>query len=210
MATRFAGAGGPYEGLAAGGNWAGKVQVVEDALDDPRHWRKPRRIFVCSMSDLYHDHVSNSTIDRVMRVIRDCPQHQFILLTKRSKRLRSLRIDYPRNAWVGVSVEDAQVVGRIDDLRQINAAVKWVSFEPLIGPVEPDLTGIDWAAIGGESGPRCRPMGEGWVWTIHDECRRRGAAFLFKQWGGLCPKKNGRRLGGRLFDEYPVQENHHE
>jgi protein gp37 len=204
MATRFAGEGGPYEGFAAKGRWTGNVRVIPEALDLPRRWRKPRRVFVNSMSDLLHESVTDSVIADVAEVIRDCPQHVFQVLTKRSGRLAQFDIDWPSNAWVGVSVEDTDVVKRIDDLRPISAVVKWVSFEPLIGPVAPNLDGIAWAVVGGESGPGCRPMEEHWVQAIFDECRRYGTAFFFKQWGGINKKAAGRLWKGQTWDEMPV------
>jgi len=204
MASRFAGVGKPYEGLATEGRWTGAVRVIPEALDLPRRWRKPRRVFVNSMSDLFHEAVDDCVIADVVDVMRDCPQHAFQLLTKRSARLAKFYITWPDNAWVGVSVEDAAALGRIDDLRQTTAVVKWVSFEPLIGPVAPNLDGISWAVVGGESGPGCRPMEEHWVQAIFDECRRCGTAFFFKQWGGINKKAAGRLWKGQTWDEMPV------
>ncbi len=202
FAARLSGEGGAYEGLVSGTEWTGKVRVVEDKFDLPYRWRKPRMVFVNSMSDLFHEQVSIATIRRVLQVIADNPRHKFQILTKRTKRLAKLNLEYPENAWIGVSVENQDVVDRIDYLRETSAATKWVSFEPLIGPVEYDLDGIAWSVIGGESGYGCRPTQAEWVRSIIDESRRVGAAIHFKQWGGY-PNNHDRVFDGEVYDEYP-------
>jgi protein gp37 len=183
------------------------VQVHEDRLDQPRRWRKGRSIFVNSMSDLFHEHVPAEFIARVFEVMRDCPQHTFQILTKRSERLAELApaLPWPANVWMGVSVEDERVVGRIDQLRNVPAAVRFLSLEPLIGPLHRlALGGIDWVIVGGESGPGARPMHAEWVESIYRQCRRAGVPFFFKQWGGVRKARTGRELHGRTYDEIPA------
>lgn len=190
--------------------WGGRaftdVQVHEDRLDQPRRWRKGRTVFVNSMSDLFHESVPVEFIARVFAVMRECPQHTFQVLTKRAERLAELAPSLPwsANVWIGVSVEDERVVGRIDLLRNVPAAVRFLSLEPLIGPL-PRLTlgGIDWAIVGGESGHGARPMRREWVEAIFRQCRAAGVPFFFKQWGGVRKASTGRELHGRTYDEYP-------
>ena len=185
-----------------------RVTLHEDVIDLPRTWRKPRRIFVNSMSDLFHSDVPFWFIQRVFRTMEECPQHTFQVLTKRSERVRKLsaKLPWPRNVWMGVSVEDQRVVRRIDDLREVPAAVRFLSCEPLIGSLAKiDLRGIHWAIVGGESGPHSRPINVAWVREIFAACRRQKVAFFFKQWGGVRKDLTGRLLGGRTYDEMPAE-----
>jgi protein gp37 len=186
--------------------WIGKVRLDREALDIPARWKKARRIFVNSMSDLFHDGVPAEFVAAVWRAMEATPQHTYQILTKRPDRMAEITMSLPvlRNVWLGTSVESADYLGRISDLRGINAAVRFVSFEPLLGSVaEADLTGVQWAIVGGESGPRARPMAEEWVDEIEVACRNSGAAFFFKQWGGVRKKITGRYYRGRTFDEMP-------
>jgi protein gp37 len=183
------------------------VQMHPERLDQPKKWRKPRVIFVNSMSDLFHEAVSVEFIRQVFAVMVACPQHTFQVLTKRSERLldMSSTLDWPLNIWMGVSVEDERVVERIDDLRQVPAAVRFVSLEPLLGPLDHlDLDGIDWAIVGGESGSGARAMERPWVTSIRRQCRAQEVAFFFKQWGGVRKGSFGRVLDGRTYDEMPI------
>lgn len=183
-----------------------KVTLQPDLLDAPKRWRQPRVVFVNSMSDLFHEDIPPDYIERVFATMRDCPQHTFQVLTKRSARLAELaaRLPWARNIWMGVSVEDARVIARIDDLRRVPAAVRFLSLEPLIGPLHGlNLSGIHWVIVGGESGPRARSMRKAWVDSIHRQCRDAGVAFFFKQWGGVRKDLTGRMLHGRTFSEMP-------
>jgi protein gp37 len=182
------------------------IQIHPERLDQPRRWRRPRTVFVNSMSDLFHEDVPTSFIAAVFDVMYECPQHTFQVLTKRADRLSDLagRLRWPPNVWMGVSVENKRVVSRIDRLRNVPAAVRFLSLEPLIGPLEGlALGGVDWVIVGGESGPGARPMKTEWVDSIYRQCRQAGAAFFFKQWGGVVKAKTGRALHGRTYDEYP-------
>lgn len=182
------------------------VTVHPESLRQPYTWRTPRTVFVNSMSDLFHAKVSIDFIRDVFDVIRDTPQHTYQVLTKRAHRLARLaaQLDWPNNLWMGVSVESADVVGRIDDLRKVPAATRFLSCEPLLTALPHlDLHGIDWVIAGGESGPNARPMDPSWVEDIRDQCSMAGVAFFFKQWGGRTPKANGRELDGRTWDEMP-------
>jgi protein gp37 len=179
-------------------------------LEQPLHWREPRRIFVNSMSDLFHKEIPRTFIDSVFDTMEAADWHTFQVLTKRSSLMaRYLRSRYgnrlaPRHIWLGVSVEDAKNAVRLRHLHTAQATVKFVSFEPLLGPVgKVDLQGIDWAIVGGESGPKARPMAEAWALEIRDQCRAAKVAFFFKQWGGVRPKSGGRRLRGREWNQYP-------
>jgi protein gp37 len=181
-----------------------------ERLTQPLRWRQPRRIFVNSMSDLFHKEVPTPFIDSVFDTMEAAGWHSFQVLTKRSSLMaRYLRNRYgegfaPTHIWLGVSVEDARNAVRLKHLRAARASVKFVSFEPLLGPVgEVDLTGIDWVIVGGESGPGARPMAEDWAIDIRDRCQRAKVAFFFKQWGGARPKSGGRLLRGREWNEYP-------
>ena len=177
-----------------------------DTLDDPRRWRNPRTVFVNSMSDLFHPEVPIEFIEQVFDVMRDTPQHTYQVLTKRAQRLGKLahRLDWPENAWIGVSVETQRYAFRLNHLRRVPAAVRFVSAEPLIGSLELDLDGIDWVIVGGESGPGARPIEETWVASIRDDCEASHTKFFFKQWGGRTPKAGGRELSGRTWDDMPV------
>ena len=189
--------------------WTGHVNIDVTRLDEPRAWKRGRRIFVNSMSDLFHEGVPTWFIKRVFRTMLECPQHQFQVLTKRPERMARLfetgALPKLANVWVGTSVEDAAVASRIDELRAIEGMTLFVSFEPLIGSVgHIDLRAIHWAIVGGESGARSRPMLQEWVEEIEAACRRSSTAFFFKQWGGTNKKAAGRKLRGRTYDEYPV------
>ena len=182
------------------------VAIHPAALRVPYGWRQPRIVFVNSMSDLFHAKVPLSFVREVFAVIGDTPQHTYQLLTKRSVRLRKLapELDWPVNLWVGVSVENEQAMSRIDDLRSVPAAVRFLSCEPLLGPLpDMNLTGIGWVIAGGESGPGHRPMSPAWAAGVRDQCHKAHVPFFFKQWGGRTPKSAGRRLDGRLWDEMP-------
>lgn len=190
--------------------WTGRIIEDEKALAAPLRWRKPRKVFVNSMSDLFHEGVDVAFIRQVWSVMQATPQHTYQILTKRADRMRKVlahpSIGVLENVWIGVSVEDQRVVDRIDELRATPAHVRFISFEPLIGSVaDVDLTGIDWAIVGGESGPRARPMQTEWVAEIEDACREANTAFFFKQWGGRNKKVTGRTLNGRTYDEMPNQ-----
>ena len=183
-----------------------QVNVHEHALEMPLRWKKPRTIFVNSMSDLFHQSVPTEFIQNVFEIMEQAHWHQFQVLTKRSQRLVALSpiLPWPENIWVGVSVEDKDHTFRIDHLRQINAYVKFLSLEPLLGPLpELDLTGIDWVIVGGESGPGARSMNPSWVIDIRNQCLDAGVPFFFKQWGGINKKKAGRKLEGRTWDQMP-------
>jgi len=183
-----------------------KVTLHRDIIDLPLRWRKPRSIFVNSMSDLFHDKVPDSFIDAIITTIRSADRHRFQLLAKRADRLESLdkEMDWPLNAMVGVTVELRDTRFRIEALRSATAPLKFISFEPLIGPIgKVDLRGIDWVIVGGESGPGARPMEEKRVLGIRRQAQALDIPFFFKQWGGVHKKKRGRVLEGRLWDEKP-------
>jgi len=185
-----------------------QVRVHEDALEIPFSWKGSKIVFVNSMSDLFHHDIPVSFIQKVFAVMNDTPQHTYQVLTKRADRLAELhgQLNWTNNIWMGVSVEDSRVTHRIDLLRNTNARVKFLSCEPLIGPLmDMNLENIDWVITGGESGRKARPMQEWWVWDIRQQCADQGVAFFFKQWGGVNKKKTGRQLGGRTYDEMPVQ-----
>lgn len=213
MAARLAAMGNEkYAGLTrkSGGRavWTGKVALDAKSLSAPFKWRKPRKVFVNSMSDLFHPSVPDDFIARVWRVMLETPHHTYQVLTKRPDRMRELlsspSLGTGPNIWIGTSVEDCAVLHRVDQLRAISGFIRFISFEPLIGPIGAvDLTDIDWAIVGGESGPRARPMKPEWVQQIEDRCRAFGTAFFFKQWGGKNKKATGRTLNGRTFDEMP-------
>jgi protein gp37 len=183
-----------------------EVTLHPDLLDVPRGWRQPRVVFVNSMSDLFHDDIPLAYIQRVFATMRDCPHHTFQVLTKRSERLAKLapQLPWPPNVWMGVSVEDACVLDRVHDLQRVPAAVRFLSLEPLIGPLDAlPLEGIHWAIVGGESGPKARPMRKEWVTSIFRQCRAARVPFFFKQWGGVRKDLTGRELNGRVYDEMP-------
>ena len=184
-----------------------KIAVHEDELGRPYGWKTPRKVFVNSMSDLFHPDISLLFIQRVFQVMNDCAHHTFQVLTKRGELLasHSHELPWPANVWMGVSVENQKVLSRIDALRNTPAQIKFLSLEPLLGPLPNlDLTGIDWVIVGGESGPKSRPMKEDWVLDIQQQCANAGVAFFFKQWGGANKKLTGRSLQGRTFDEMPI------
>jgi len=183
-----------------------ELTLQEAMLDLPLRWKRPRRIFVNSMSDMFHEAIPQSFIQRAFEVMRRADWHQFQILTKRSERLRALdaHLNWPAHVWMGVSVENARWLHRIEHLRQTHASVKFLSFEPLLGPLgRLDLRAIDWVIVGGESGPRARPMDGAWVQDIRDQCLEAGVAFFFKQWGGVFKSRTGRDLNGRTWDEMP-------
>ncbi|MCK9895651.1 DUF5131 family protein [Frankia sp. AgB32] len=183
------------------------VTMHPDALAIPLHWKAPRQIFVNSMSDLFHAQVSATFVREVFDTIAAAPQHTFQVLTKRSLRLARLAdtLSWPDNLWMGVSVENAAALSRIDDLRHVPAAVKFLSCEPLLGPLTGiDVDGIDWVIAGGESGRHHRPIETSWVAELRDVCNHADVPFFFKQWGGRTPKAKGRLLDGRVWDEMPL------
>jgi protein gp37 len=182
------------------------LRTHEDALEAPLHWEAPRKVFVNSMSDLFHRDVPLAFIQRVFDVMNHCPQHQFQILTKRAGRLRALadRLNWTPNIWMGISVEDQKRARRAFELAAVPAHVRFLSVEPLLGPIEQlPLDGIHWVIVGGESGPGARPMEPAWVDGILRQCRARGVAFFFKQWGGVQKHRTGRTLHGRKYDEMP-------
>lgn len=183
-----------------------KITLHEDALSIPLKWKKPAIIFVNSMSDLFHEDVPVSFIHRVFSVMTKAHWHTFQLLTKRSSRLAKLsdQFNWPQNIWMGVSVENADFTYRINNLVSTGAAVKFLSLEPLLGPIpDLDLTAIDWVIVGGESGPGARQIENQWVLDIRDQCKKADIPFFFKQWGGTNKKKAGRLLDGRTWSEMP-------
>jgi protein gp37 len=183
-----------------------EVTLHPDLLDVPRGWRQPRVVFVNSMSDLFHDDIPLAYIQRVFATMRDCPHHTFQVLTKRSERLSKLapQLPWSKNVWMGVSVEDARVLHRVRDLQAVPAAVRFLSLEPLIGPLDAlPLDGIHWAIVGGESGPKARLMRKEWVTSIFRQCRAARVPFFFKQWGGVRKDLTGRELNGRIYNEMP-------
>ena len=205
-----------YKGLTrvSGGRpkWTGKVSLDYKSLQTPTKWRKPRRVFVNSMSDLFHDAVPDDFIGKVWRVMESTPHHTYQILTKKPQRMAEVLNgkNFKRlpNVWLGTSVEDNRVLNRLDQLREVPAYIRFVSFEPLIGPIEAgDLTDIHWAIVGGESGPNARPMESEWVDQIEKLCRKYDTAFFFKQWGGKNKKATGRILHGKTYDELPQSGN---
>lgn len=200
-----------YVGLTrkSGGRakWTGKLYLDRKSLSIPTTWSKPRRVFVNSMSDLFHTDVPADFIADVWQVMADTPRHTYQILTKRPDRMMEIVPDLPKlpNVWLGTSVEDDRVLHRVDEIRQVPAAVRFISFEPLIGSVAgAELPGIHWAIVGGESGPNARYMDPEWVDEIEHMCRRAGTAFFFKQWGGRNKKATGRLFNGRTYDEMPA------
>ena len=182
------------------------LRLVPEKLEDPLKWRTPRRIFVNSMSDLFHPGIPLDYILRVFEVMGRAPWHQFQVLTKRSERLREIapRLPWHPNVWMGVSVENQDYAHRSVDLGGVGAAVRFLSVEPLLGPISRlPLVGIQWVIVGGESGWRHRPMRPEWAREIRDQCKEAGVAFFFKQWGGRFPKAGGRELDAREWSEFP-------
>ena len=182
------------------------VAMHPSALSLPYTWKEPRRVFVNSMSDLFHAQVPTSFVAEVFEVMADTPRHSYQVLTKRPRRVARLAasLPWPENIWMGVTVENQQTSWRADALLQIPAAVRFISAEPLIGPVSLELEGIDWLIAGGESGARHRPIDPEWVAALQRECEKAKTAFFFKQWGGSRPKSGGRLLEGRTWDEMPT------
>ncbi len=183
-----------------------KLTLHEDALNIPYTWKQPKIVFVNSMSDLFHKDVPFAFLKKVFKVMNDCPQHVFQVLTKRSDILLKYnnKLKWTHNIWMGVSVENQKVMHRIDDLSQTSALVKFLSCEPLIGPLpKMNLKNINWVIVGGESGRTPRPMNEDWVLDILDQCDAADVKFFFKQWGGTNKKKTGRTLLNKTWDEMP-------
>lgn len=211
MAARLSAMGqAKYRGLTRstvrGPSWTGKVVCDEASLDVPLRWRKPRFVFVNSMSDLFHADVPEPFIRRVWNTMTAAPQHTYQILTKRPRRMRAIaeRLDRLPNVWLGTSVETSDHLWRIRELQATRAAVRFVSFEPLLGPVnDAPLAGVHWAIVGGESGPSARPMASDWVRSIRDQCAEQNVAFFFKQWGGTRKKQTGRELDGRTWNATP-------
>jgi len=184
-----------------------QVALHEHVLEYPLKWKKPQTIFVNSMSDLFHEQVPESFIFKIFDVMKQAYWHQFQILTKRSARLRELtqELDWPKNVWIGVSVENEVVQSRIDDLSRVPAAIRFLSLEPLLGPLgHLDLSNIDWVIVGGESGPGARQMEKEWVMQIKEQCIEQNIPFYFKQWGGVRKKETGRILLNKIWDEMPV------
>ena len=191
--------------------WTGKVNTIDKALSVPLKWKKPKRIFVNSMSDLFQDSVPDNFIQKVWKVMEQAHWHQYQILTKRpdnmERVIRELNLKHLPQVWLGTSVESEEFNSRIDDLRKINDHIKFISFEPLIESVgKVNLTDIDWAIVGGESGPKSRPILEEWVDEIKAACDYYDTAFFFKQWGGTNKKATGRQYRGKTWDEYPVEK----
>ena len=214
IAARFAKEGLAYEGLAkmtkTGPKWSNKIRLVPELLDAPLKWKTPQYIFVNSMSDMFHEDVPLEFILRIFDTMHKAPRHQFQVLTKRSQRLFELssEIQWPKNVWMGVSVENQDYTHRINHLRQTDAHIKFLSLEPLIGALRHlDLDGIDWVIVGGESGPHARPMQKEWVIDIRNQCQKANIPFFFKQWGGRNKKRKGRILEERTWDDLPVSYN---
>jgi protein gp37 len=183
-----------------------EVALHEDSLGTPLRWRRPKMIFVNSMSDLFHEQVPDDFIGRVFGIMNRASWHCFQILTKRSGRLSQMSpiLPWSDNIWMGVTVENQKCVFRIDHLRKTSARIKFLSMEPLLGPISDlDLTGIHWVIAGGESGPRARPLNSEWIMDIKAKCQESGIPFFFKQWGGVNKKKRGRLLEGRLWDQMP-------
>jgi protein gp37 len=183
------------------------LRLVPEKLDEPLRLKKPQHIFVNSMSDLFHEEVPVEYIRQVFDVMNQANWHQYQVLTKRAERLENLNdvINWAPHIWMGVSVENSDYAWRIDYLRRTNAHVKFLSIEPLLGPIRKlKLHGINWVIVGGESGPGARPMEKEWVIDIRDQCVRSDVAFFFKQWGGVFKKRTGRELDGRTWDEMPA------
>lgn len=186
------------------------VTLQADVLDQPLQWKLPRKIFVNSMSDLFHEEIPFTFISRIFEVMNKSRRHTFQILTKRSQRLSEVasKLPWSSNVWIGVSVENQRYTDRISDLRSVPASVRFLSLEPLIGPINTlPLNGIHWVIAGGESGPRARSVSAEWIREIRDQCIREHVPFFFKQWGGIRKSKTGRTLDGKTWDEFPVSFN---
>jgi protein gp37 len=187
------------------------VTLHHDLIDLPLKWKEPKMIFVNSMSDLFHKDIPLSFIKDVFKTMKNAHWHTFQILTKRSQRLAELsdKLQWPTNGWIGVTVESHKYMYRINDLQKIPAVTKFVSFEPLLSPISDiSLEGIDWAIVGGESGPKCRMISAEWVRTIRDTCRKKQIPFFFKQWGGTRKKSSGNILDGKVWKEIPHEHAH--
>jgi protein gp37 len=213
LAARLQAMGSPkYEGTTRKSGrrhvWTGRLNIDQAALDAPFRWRRPMRIFVNSMSDLFQDAVPNEIIESIWSVMTKANWHTYQILTKRPDRMLEIvsQFDnYLSNVWLGTSVENASYLDRIDMLRLVPAQVRFVSFEPLLGPIAPvNLADIHWAIVGGESGPGARPIAQEWVEEVRVACQDQNVAFFFKQWGGARKGTTGRLLAGRTWDEYPA------
>lgn len=183
-----------------------QVTLHHDLIELPLKWKKPRMVFVNSMSDLFHEDVPDEFIKAVFNTMKNAHWHTFQILTKRSKRLMELAldIDWPPNVWQGVTVENQNVISRVDDLRKVPASTRFLSIEPFIGPIKIiDLTGIHWVIVGGESGPGARPMEESWVNLIFESCKEQKVPFFFKQWGGVQKHRKGRLFKEQTWDQFP-------
>jgi protein gp37 len=212
LSLRFGRSRGPWTPANAVEN----VVVHRERLDQPRRWRRPRLVFVNSMSDLFHELVPDAFVADVFAVMESTPRHTFQVLTKRPEQAAALaaELPWPENVWLGVSIENSRFTWRADVLRDVPAAVRFVSAEPLLGSLfesggrkRPlDLERIDWLIAGGESGPGHRPIRPEWVRELRDACRSAGVAFFFKQWGGRTPKSGGRALDGRTYDALPGRQ----
>ncbi len=197
------------------GHWTGEITCVESSLKKPFHWQKPRRVFVNSMSDMFHPQVPLDFIKKIFEVMNKCDQHLFQVLTKRAKRMAKLstEFEWTKQIWAGVSIENNDFIERIDKLREVPSKIKFISFEPLLGPVKDlNIEGIDWVIVGGESGNGARPMDPEWVLDIFEECQKQNVSFFFKQWGAYGPdgkkrskKENGREFKGEVWNEFPME-----
>lgn len=187
-----------------------RLTVHPDVINEPYSWKKPKKVFVNSMSDLFHEKIPIPFLKKVFNVMNDTPQHVYQVLTKRSERLVQIadNFKWTNNIWMGVSVENEKVINRIEHLKKTPAKIKFLSIEPLLGPLpNMDLNGIDWVIVGGESGRKSRPVEESWIIDIKDQCEKNGVAFFFKQWGGMNKKANGRELKGVVYNGMPVYKN---
>ena len=214
VADRFSGPGQPYEGLTTRGKggqprWNGEVMLVEHMLNEPRKWRQGKLIFVNSMSDLFHEKVPFDYIERIFEVMQDTPHHRYQILTKRAERMAELapKLFWTSNIWMGVSIEDARVIDRADALREVPATIRFLSLEPLIGPIpEINLDGIDWAIIGGESGNQARIMEPEWAVDLLNQCRSANVPCFVKQMGTQWARRRGsKNWKGDDFSEFPAE-----
>lgn len=182
------------------------ITLHHDLIDAPRKWKKPRLIFVNSMSDLFHEKIPLDFIQQVFKTMNETPQHTYQILTKRTERLKELssHLNWSNNIWMGTSVENIEVTYRIDDLKTVPAHIRFLSCEPLLGSLgKLNLDDIHWVIVGGESGPKARPMKKDWVLEIRDQCEEQNVPFFFKQWGGVQKHRNGRTLDNKIYNEYP-------